>query len=119
MNLGFEPAATLGELWCPMCLARTWFVAWEPTKTGPEHVECRECGFCFGSKEERVVDPRSGAEKIVKRPVLDDAVWKAARAKMQADFARELRLLDIAHGRPPGDGASKLGLAHGPDTADR
>jgi hypothetical protein len=92
------------------CLATTWFVSWEDAHTGPEHAECRECGFKYGSVEERVVDPQSGAVKFVQRPVLEPEVWLGAKAKMQADFVRELYGLDIANGRSPGYGAAKMGL---------
>lgn len=118
MSLGFEPPVVHGELWCHRCLAKTWFVSWDELHNGPEHAECRECGFCYGEAEERVVDPKTGTVSLKRRPVLDPEVYRAARDKMQKDFAREVMAIDIAHGQPPGTGAMRAAKIAAERTAE-
>lgn len=117
--IDLEPPVTHGKIYCPQCCTMQWFVSWDEQHRGPEHAECRECGYCYGSAEETVVDPVTHQVSVVRRPILSPDVIEDARRRLRKDLIRDLASADISNGRPAGYAARKLGLSDGPFSTDR
>jgi hypothetical protein len=112
-----EPANWFGELYCHGCHTMQYFVSWEPELIGPEHAECKHCGWKFPVVEETVIDPATFLPVTRRRSTLDPEVFAAAVAKARRDFIHELRVRADARGVP--FDPRMIGPYAGPNPTDR